>query len=82
MLKHDQDFLCISKTLVKTTENLVVKKIGKVPTSTGKPGYLEKWEKFFQPGKSQQILKFQQKVREKSGNFSQGKIWEYWIKKW
>ena len=30
---------------------------------------LEKCEKFFQSGKSQGILKFYQKVREKSGNF-------------
>ena len=28
---------------------------------------LEKWEKFFQSGKSQGILEFHQKVREKSG---------------
>ena len=29
----------------------------------------EKWEKFFQSGKSQRILEFHQKVREKSWNF-------------
>ena len=31
--------------------------------------YLEKWDNFFQSGKSQGILKKCQKVREKSGNF-------------
>ena len=30
---------------------------------------LEKWDNFFQSGKSQEILKKCQKVREKSGNF-------------
>ena len=39
------------------------------PLTLEKLESLEKWEKFFQSGKSQGILEFHQKVREKSGNF-------------
>ena len=39
------------------------------PLTLEKLENLEKWEKFFQSGKSQGILEFHQKVREKSGNF-------------
>ena len=39
------------------------------PLTLEKLENLEKGEKFFQSGKSQGILEFHQKVREKSGNF-------------
>ena len=44
------------------------------PLTLEKLENLEKWEKFFQSGKSQGILKFYQKVRE--FYMSQGKVRE------